>query len=413
LTEWFLCMDSENPSPEKRLEGKKILLGITGSIAAYKSVYLCRFLVKEGAEVRIIMTPSATQFVRPVTFATLSKNPVRISLAENDEWSDHVEWGLWSDAFLIAPLTANTLAKMATGMADNMLLATYLSCRSKIIVAPAMDLDMWHHPATCQNLETILSRGVMLIDVVDGELASGLQGPGRMAEPEDILEYTVKLFSNNKPLQGKSVLVTAGPTRESIDPVRYLTNHSSGKMGFALANALADAGASVQLVHGPVDEEFRLNSSIKKHPVVSAEEMLTACNYLYEKIDIAIFAAAVSDYKPEEFTMQKIKKEDGNTLVLRLKKNPDIAAELGKIKKNKLHIGFALETENEIENARKKLQTKKFDMVVLNSLADEGSGFGYDTNKVTFVEQNNILHLELKPKAEVAKDIVNYIVKKL
>lgn len=413
MTERVYGMDTEKPFPGKSLEGKKILLGITGSIAAYKSVYLCRFLIKEGAEVRVIMTPSATQFVRPVTFATLSNHPVRMSIAENDEWSDHVEWGLWSDLFLIAPLTANTLAKMAAGMSDNMLLATFLSCRSKVIIAPAMDLDMWQHPATHKNLKTVLSRGVELIDVVDGELASGLYGPGRMAEPEDILEFVVNHFLKNKPLSGKSVLVTAGPTRESIDPVRYITNHSSGKMGFAIANALANAGANVQLVHGPVENQIQLDTSIKRHPVKSAEEMLNTSLSLYEPINIAIFAAAVSDYRPEETSAQKIKKEGGDTMILRLRKNPDIATELGKIKGNRLHIGFALETDNEIENARRKLQSKRFDMVVLNSLADEGAGFGHDTNKVTFVEQNNMIHLELKPKIEVAKDIVNYIVEKL
>jgi phosphopantothenoylcysteine decarboxylase / phosphopantothenate---cysteine ligase len=397
------------------LKGKKIVLGITGSIAAYKSAILTRLLVKEGAEVRIILTQAAKDFITPLTLSTLSRNPVLSDFisGETGEWNNHVELGLWADAVLIAPASANTISKMAHGLCDNLLLATYLSARCPVILAPAMDLDMLKHQSTQDNLKKIRSYGNRIVDPEFGELASGLTGSGRMAEPETIVGFLRIFFDNDQRLKGKRVLVTAGPTYEAIDPVRFIGNHSSGKMGFAIAEALADEGATVELITGPT-HQHTLHPAVRVKSVMSAEEMFNACTSLFPQSDIAVLSAAVADYKPITKAEQKIKKKDEN-LTLELTKTHDIAASLGKMKSNgQVIVGFALETEQEQANAVKKLESKNFDLIVLNSLNDNGAGFGHDTNKVTILDrQQKSRTFELKSKKEVAHDIVEAIIEKI
>lgn len=398
-----------------KLSGKKIILGVCGSIAAYKSAVLTRLLVKAGAEVRVIMTPSAHDFITPLTLSTLSKNPVLTNFVKDEtgQWNNHVEAGLWADALVIAPASANTLAKMANGLADNLLLAVYLSARCPTFLAPAMDLDMLQHPATRSNLDKLKAYGNTIIDPGYGELASGLVGTGRMAEPEEIVQYLSQHFAASQQLVGKTVLVTAGPTYEALDPVRFIGNYSSGKMGFAIAEVLADAGATVNLVTGPTQQHTN-HASINVIPVTSAEQMYTAASGFFPDTDITVLAAAVADYRPKVMADQKIKKKD-ETFVLELTKTRDIAASLGKLKKpGQLMVGFALETEHEQENAFKKLEAKNFDFIVLNSLNDKGAGFGHNTNKITILDRDHqVTSFELKEKTEVAHDIVQAIIQKL
>ena len=396
------------------LEGKNILIGVTGGIAAYKTAYIVRLLVKEGANVKVVMTEHAKKFITPLTMATLSKNPIYTEFfnPENGEWNSHVSLGTWADLFLIAPATANTIAKMANGIADNLLLTTYLSARCPVFVAPAMDLDMLQHPSTQKNISTIKSYGNTIIDPEDGELASGLSGKGRMAEPETIVEEIKCFFSKKKikkEANNKKIVINAGPTREAIDPVRFISNHSSGKMGIAIADVAAEYGFDVTLVLGPVKIKPK-HSSIKIVNVVSADEMAKECISLFEKCDIAILAAAVADYTPVVKSSHKIKKSDAN-LNIELKKTTDIAASLGaKKRENQLLVGFALETDNERDNAIKKLKSKNLDFIVLNSLNDKGAGFGGETNKVTIIDKNNNIDIfELKSKEEVAHDILDKI----
>jgi phosphopantothenoylcysteine decarboxylase / phosphopantothenate---cysteine ligase len=395
------------------LLGKKIILGVCGGIAAYKTAVLTRLLVKAGAEVRVIMTPSAHQFITPLTLSSLSKKPVLTSFEKDTtgEWNNHVELGLWADGIVIAPATANTIAKIAHGICDNLLLATYLSARCPVWLAPAMDLDMLQHPATRANLERIRSFGNMLIDPTYGELASGLTGTGRMAEPEDILQQVEFFLKGSEKLKGKKVLVTAGPTYEAIDPVRFIGNHSSGKMGFAIAEELAREGATVNLVSGPTDQYTNHPAITVKH-VTSAEEMYQACTAVFKETDIAVLAAAVADYRPTVMATEKIKKNGAMTL--ELTKTHDIAASLGKVKhENQFVVGFALETDQEQENALKKLEAKNFDLIVLNSLKDQGAGFGHDTNKISIIDrEHKITSFALKEKKAVAKDIVQTIIEK-
>jgi phosphopantothenoylcysteine decarboxylase / phosphopantothenate---cysteine ligase len=397
------------------LTGKKILLGVTGSIAAYKSALLTRLLVKAGAEVRVVMTPSAHDFITPLTLSTLSKNPALTTFVKDDsgQWNNHVDLGLWADAMIIAPASANTIAKLANGLCDNLLLAVYLSARCPVFLAPAMDLDMLQHPATKKNIETLKSFGNVLIDPEFGELASGLTGTGRMAEPENIIRFLGEKLALKKKLTGKSVLVTAGPTFEALDPVRFIGNHSSGKMGFAIAEALANEGASVQLVSGPTSQQTSHPNIILKK-VTSADEMYAVCGEIFPGTDIAVLAAAVADYKPVVKSTQKIKKS-GENMTIELTKTPDIAASLGKLKHNgQIIVGFALETENEEANALKKLESKNFDMIVLNSLNDKGAGFGHDTNKISIInKKREATSFEMKDKKAVAGDIVSAIVKNL
>ncbi|GGD91484.1 bifunctional phosphopantothenoylcysteine decarboxylase/phosphopantothenate--cysteine ligase CoaBC [Planktosalinus lacus] len=395
------------------LSSKKVLLGISAGIAAYKSAYLVRLLVKAGAEIKVIMTPSSKDFVTPLTLSTLSKNEVFSSFTneedENETWNNHVELALWADFFIIAPATANTLSKMATGICDNILMATYLSAKCPVYYAPAMDLDMYKHPSVQEAFEKLNSFGNIQIPAGFGELASGLVGEGRMAEPEEIMTFIENDILSKLPLKGKKVLITAGPTYEAIDPVRFIGNHSSGKMGFALANQAAILGAEVILVSGPTHLNLS-NNLINIIPVTSADEMYQACHDVFNETDIAILAAAVSDYKPENVASQKIKKKDAN-LIIKLEPTKDILGSLGKIKKNHLLIGFALETNDEVENAKKKLKKKNLDFIVLNSLNDSGAGFGSNTNKITIIHKNNKLKtFELKDKNEVAKDIFNEII---
>ena len=393
------------------MAGKKILLGVTGSIAAYKAAHLIRLLIKQEAEVKVVMTPSALDFITPLTLSTLCRNPVLVTFqkSETGEWNNHVELGLWADAMLIAPASANTLARMAQGLCDNLLLACYLSARCPVFFAPAMDLDMLQHPATQKNIASLIQFGNHQLEPAFGELASGLVGNGRMAEPEEILAQLEHFFSAKKKLLGKKALVTAGPTYEAIDPVRFIGNHSSGKMGFAIAEALAQEGAQVDLVVGPTNQ-LTHHAGITVHAVTSAEEMFTWCQKLFPSMDITVLSAAVADYKPLNPAGQKIKKGEGN-LTLELTKTRDIAAELSKMKKNgQIIVGFALETENEKTNAGKKLVSKNFDLIVLNSLNHKGAGFGHDTNKVEIISRNNgSKEFSLKSKKEVANDIVNAI----
>lgn len=392
------------------LEGKKILLGITGSIAAYKSILLLRLLVKEGASVRVVLTPAARDFVSPLTLSTLSGEPVVSDLFRDGAWSNHVMAGRWADLMVVAPLSVNSLAKMALGQCDNMLLATYLSATCPVWLAPAMDEDMWRHPATRENLKRLQSFGNRLIEVGTGELASGLVGEGRMAEPETILGYIRDYFSSSAELKGKRALVTAGPTYEAIDPVRFIGNHSSGKMGVAIARELVHRGAQVDLVLGPSAQQVQ-EPGIKVHRVTSAAEMFEQASHCFEQADIAVMAAAVADYTPAEKAQEKIKKSDSE-LVLRLQKTRDILQTLGMRKRaNQVLVGFALETNQAKEYALQKLQSKNADLIVMNSLRDEGAGFGYDTNKVTiFGRDGSEVEFDRKPKQQVAKDIVDRIV---
>lgn len=394
------------------LSGKKILLGISGGIAAYKTSSLVRLFIKAGAHVQVIMTPASKDFVTPLTLSTLSKNPVHSSFFneedENAVWNNHVDLALWADLFLIAPATANTLSKMVSGNSDNLLLATYLSAKCPVYFAPAMDLDMYKHPSTLASFKALTSYGNIMIPAESGELASGLSGEGRMAEPENIIAFLEADLESKLPLRGKKILVTAGPTYEPIDPVRFIGNHSSGKMGFDIALAAANEGAEVVLVAGPTHLKLD-HPQIKVVNVTSSEDMYNACHEYFDGVDAAIAAAAVADYRPKVVASQKIKKND-NAFSLELEKTKDILFSLGQIKKHQFLIGFALETENEIENAKLKIQKKNLDLIVLNSLNDEGAGFGKPTNKVTFIDKNfNLEPLELKAKEEVAKDIINKI----
>lgn len=391
------------------LQKKKILLGISGSIAAYKSAMLVRLLIKAGAEVKIIMTPAAKDFVSPLTLSTLSKNPVLADLSNNDSWSNHVILGRWADVMLIAPLSCNSLAKMAHGLCDNLLTAVYLSATCPVMVAPAMDEDMWLHPATKNNLQIIQSFGNEIIPVESGELASGLIGEGRMAEPETIINRLNNFFLNSSELAGKKVLVTAGPTYEAIDPVRFIGNHSSGKMGLAIAVELLKRGAVVTLIMGPSTLMIPPNINVVR--VKSADDMFAACVSVFNTMDIAIMSAAVADYTPVVVTAEKIKKST-DTFSLELKKTKDILKHLGSIKKKtQLLVGFALETQDEKEHALKKLTEKNADLIILNSLKDSGAGFGYDTNKITiFDKKGSEYNFDIKSKAAVAVDIVNTII---
>ncbi|MCF8237532.1 MAG: bifunctional phosphopantothenoylcysteine decarboxylase/phosphopantothenate--cysteine ligase CoaBC [Saprospiraceae bacterium] len=391
------------------LQGKRIILGVTGSIAAYKSAFLTRLLVKAGAEVRVIMTHAATQFVSALTLGTLSKNPVHTDIMDEGQWNNHVEMGLWADRIMVAPATANTLASMANGICDDLLLAVILSARCPVMVAPAMDLDMWTHPATRRNMETLQADGIRLIPVGDGELASGLVGPGRMAEPEEIIAFLEQDLATTQDLLGKTILVTAGPTQEALDPVRYLTNHSSGKMGVALAEELVRRGALVHLLLGPVDI-LPTHPNIQVVPITTARDLLAASERIFPGCDAGILAAAVADYRPATEAKEKIKKTGNNdTLSLDLVRNPDIAATLGATKRpDQVLVGFALETTNELEYARKKLVAKNFDFIVLNSLRDPGAGFAGDTNKISLVfPKGEPQSFDLKSKTAVATDIVN------
>ena len=390
------------------LKGKHILLGITGSIAAYKAAMLCRLLRVAGAEVKVLMTPTAKEFITPVTMATLSKNPIAVEFynPENGDWNSHISMGEWADCYLIAPATANTLAKMAYGIADNLLLTTYLSARCQTVVAPAMDCDMFCHVATQENLDILRQRGVVVLESPEGELASGLMGKGRMMEPEQIVEAIDALLSPKQTLSGKRVMVTAGATIEAIDPVRYISNHSTGKMGYAIADALAKRGAEVVLISGKTT--LPTPQSVRRVDVLSAEDMYEASVAEFEACDCAVMCAAVADYTPIEVSATKIKKND-DSFSIELRKTKDIARELGKEKGSRKIVGFALETDNEQVNAEKKLSEKNLDMIVLNSLRDEGAGFGYDTNKVTFIDASQREELPLASKAEVAERIADRI----
>lgn len=397
------------------LSGKKILLGITAGIAAYKSANLVRLFIKLGAEVKVIMTPASKDFITPLTLSTLSKNPVHSQFYdtenENELWNSHVELGLWADYFLIAPATANTLSKMANGTCDNLVLATYLSAKCPVYFAPAMDLDMYKHYSTKENLQKLQSFGNRMIPATSGELASGLVGEGRMAEPEDIVLFIENDILSKLPLCGKKVLITAGPTYEAIDPVRFIGNYSSGKMGFEIAKSAANLGAEVFLISGPSHEQIR-HSLIHRIDVVSADEMYKFVHQFFPEVQMAILAAAVADYKPKNVSHQKIKKKDA-ALSIELESTKDILASLGEVKKHQFLVGFALETENEIENAKRKLKRKNLDMIILNSLQDKGAGFASNTNKITIIDKNlNEKAFELKSKEAVSNDILNEIILK-
>ena len=395
------------------LSGKKILLGISGGIAAYKTATLVRLFIKAGAHVQVIMTPASKDFITPLTLSTLSKNPVYSSFydesEENEKWNSHVELGLWADLMLIAPATANTLSKMANGICDNLLIATYLSAKCPVYFAPAMDLDMYIHPSTLESFKKLEQFGNTMIPAEKGELASGLSGEGRMSEPENILAFLEADLESKLPLKGKKILITAGPTYEAIDPVRFIGNHSTGKMGFDIAQSAAKLGATVILVSGPTHLKID-NNLVKVVPVVSAQDMYEVCHHYFDDVDVAIAAAAVADYKPNNVAKNKIKKDAAN-FTIELEKTKDILASLGKIKKDQFLIGFALETEDEIENAKLKIQKKNLDLIVLNSLQDEGAGFGKPTNKVTFIDSNFMVEpMELKSKEAVADDILNKVI---
>ncbi len=398
------------------LKGRKILLGVTGGIAAYKAATIIRLLVKEGAEVKVVMTPLAKEFITPLTLATLSRNPVLVDFfdPEDGRWNSHIELGLWADVYLIAPATANTIGKMAGGIADNLLLTSYLSARCPVFLAPAMDLDMLAHPATALNIKTLKSFGNHIIEPDTGELASGLEGKGRMAEPEVIVKEIKEFFSKKKiaeqALEGKRVFINAGPTVEPIDPVRYISNHSSGRMGIALADAAAAMGAEVTLVLGPVNLKPS-HSNVKIVAVTTAAEMKKASVKAFSGCDVAILAAAVADFTPETTSGTKIRRESSE-MVIKLRPTEDIAALLGSMKKpGQLLAGFALETNDEVNNATEKLKRKNLDMIVLNSLRDEGAGFGHETNQITIIDRNNnIDKFELKTKSEVASDILQKII---
>jgi len=395
-----------------RLSGKHIVLGLTGSIAAYKAAYLLRGLIKEGAEVQVVMTPSAKEFITPVTMSALSGKPVASDFfsANDGTWYSHVDMGQWADLLLIAPATAATIGKMAHGICDNLLITTYLSAKCMVMIAPAMDLDMFRHPANQANLEILRSYGNLIVEPGEGELASGLFGKGRMEEPENIVEEVVRFFDQKKKLLNKHFLLTAGPTYEKIDPVRFIGNYSSGKMGYAIANALADLGAKVSIVSGPVQIK-NTNSSVTVIPVESADEMKQECLRIFPGTDGAVMCAAVSDFTPETYSAAKVKRGKDD-LTIQLKPTSDIAGTLGQLKNDKqVLVGFALETNDELENAFSKLTKKNLDFIVLNSMNDKGAGFGVDTNKITIVDKdNNQTFFELKSKAEVAVDIVDRIV---
>lgn len=393
------------------MKGKKIVLGITGSIAAYKAAVLTRGLIKKGAEVQIVITPAGKEFITPITLSALTSKPVISEFfAQRDgTWHSHVDLGLWADAMVIAPATASTIGKMAHGIADNMLVTTYLSMKAPVFIAPAMDLDMFAHPSTQHNLDILRSYGNHIIEPASGELASHLVGKGRMEEPEKIIEVLEAFFSRRQDLQGKKVMITAGPTYEKIDPVRFIGNHSSGKMGYALAEACAERGAEVTLVSGPVNREV-IHPNIKRINVESAAEMYQAAIENYEDADAGILCAAVADFTPEVTAEQKIKREKDD-LILRLKPTQDIAAALGKQKRPEQRlVGFALETNDEVSHAQDKLKRKNFDFIVLNSLNDKGAGFRCDTNKIAIIDRDGITAYPLKPKTEVATDIIDKLV---
>lgn len=398
------------------LRGKHILLGISAGIAAYKTAFLVRLLVKTGAEVRVIMTPSAKDFITPLTLSTLSNYPVISDFTDDEDdnavWNNHVELGLWADLFVVAPATANTLSKMASGNSDNFLIATYLSAKCPVYFAPAMDLDMYKHPTTQKALETLQSYGNILIPSTFGELASGLVGMGRMAEPESIVETIEQHLIEGLPLYGKKILVTAGPTHEAIDPVRYIGNHSSGRMGFEIANSAAQLGAEVVLITGPTHYKAHYDS-IHTIPILSARDMYDAAHQNFDAVDAAILSAAVADYRPKFPALSKIKKKN-TTLTLELEKTEDILASLGEKKEKQILIGFALETENEVANAIKKLKAKNLHLIVLNSLNDDGAGFGGSTNKISIIDKDlNQKDYPLKSKSEVATDIINELINEL
>jgi phosphopantothenoylcysteine decarboxylase/phosphopantothenate--cysteine ligase len=400
---------------QMELKGKNILLGITGGIAAYKAAILVRLLVKEGAQVKVVMTKLAKEFITPLTLATLSKNPILVDFfdPENGQWNSHVDLGSWSDLYVIAPATANSMGKMAHAVADNLLITTYLSAKCPVMLAPAMDLDMFQHPANLKNIETLKSYGNLIIEPESGELASGLVGIGRMAEPEVITKNIIDFFTSKKKLKTKKILVTAGPTFEPIDPVRFIGNYSSGKMGYAIAEELANQGAEVILVSGPTNISVS-NPLITKISIQTAQEMYDESIKYFPDCEAAVMSAAVADYKPEIQFDQKVKRSKAN-MHISLKPNKDIAAKLGEMKnENQVLVGFALETNNEIENAKLKIENKNLDFIVLNSLNEKGAGFGHDTNKISIIDnQNNLTKFELKPKNEVAIDIVEALIEKL
>ena len=398
------------------LSGKNILLGVTAGIAAYKSAFLVRLFVKKGANVKVVMTPSSKEFVTPLTLSTLSKNEVYSSFTkednENAQWNNHVELALWADLFLIAPATANTLSKMANGTCDNLLLAIYLSAKCPVYYAPAMDLDMYKHPSTLTYFKKLNDFGNIQIPADFGELASGLEGQGRMAAPEKIISLVEKNILDGLPLKNKNILITAGPTHEAIDPVRFIGNHSSGKMGYAIAEVAANLGAQVTLISGPVSLKIN-NDAINLISVTSANEMFKATHLYFKNCEIAILSAAVADFTPSKVAFHKIKKEE-ETLTIQLNKTKDILASLGEIKSNKYLVGFALETQNELENAKTKLNKKNLDLIVLNSLNDKGAGFKLDTNKITLISKDNkIATFKVKTKKKVANDILQHIIKEL
>lgn len=398
------------------LSGKNILLGISAGIAAYKTASLVRLFIKAGANVKVVMTPASKDFITPLTLSTLSKNSVHSSFTneedDNDVWNNHVDLGLWADLMLVAPATANTLSKMANGVCDNLLLATYLSAKCPVYFAPAMDLDMYKHPSTLRSLDVLKRYGNIIIPATSGELASGLIGEGRMAEPEDIVQFIEKDILNKLPLRGKTVLITAGPTYEAIDPVRFIGNHSSGKMGFEIAKHAANLGAQVHLISGPTNQKIQ-HSLVNVVSVTSAEEMYKAAHKEFGDCDIAILAAAVADYRPKFVADKKIKKTE-NSLSLELENTKDILASLGAIKTTQFLVGFALETNNEVENAKAKLKKKNLNLIVLNSLNDKGAGFKSDTNKVTLIDDNDVITaFDLKSKEQVAKDLFVEILKQL
>ena len=393
------------------LSGKKILLGISGGIAAYKSAILVRLFIKSGAEVKVVMTPDAKEFITPLTLSTLSKNPVHSSFTSEDEdetWNNHVELGMWADLIIVCPATANTLSKMANGNCDNLLIAVYLSAKCPVYFAPAMDLDMYKHQSTKDSIAKLEKNGNILIPVESGELASGLVGEGRLAEPESIVSFIEADIMKSLPLRGKKILVTAGPTYEAIDPVRYISNHSSGRMGYEIAKKAVELGAKVFLVSGPSNQEIS-NHSIDLLKVVTSQEMHAEVLNHFNDVDVVIMAAAVSDFKPKDFSNKKIKK--GNIQPkIELEKTKDILLELGKLKKNQFLVGFALENENEVENSIKKLKDKNLDLIILNSLNDKGAGFGTETNKITIInKKEEKTNFDLKDKSEVAEDILNHI----
>ncbi len=402
------------------LNGKHIVLGISGGIAAYKSAYLLRALIKRGAEVQVVITPNGKEFITPATLAALSGKPVvsEFFAANTGEWHSHVDLGLWADLMVIAPATASTIGKLANGIADNMLVTTYLSAKEDVMVCPAMDLDMWKHPSTQRNIETLKKDGVIIVEPESGELASGLSGKGRMAEPEAIADAMERYFMRSRDLEGKKVVITAGPTYENIDPVRFIGNYSTGKMGFALARRAYSRGAEVVVICGPVNSGVSLPVDVKRVDVKSAKEMLHEVESEFSDADILIMAAAVADYAPAESSDRKIKREKSEEMTLRLVRNPDIAAHLGNRKnedgKKRFLVGFALETDNELDNALRKLETKNLDMIVLNSLHDKGAGFGTDTNLVTIIQRDGtVMKYPLKSKEEVADDIIDCVVDKI